>query len=111
VAGGSEEGGEYEEAVKRNLMWSVARDHLRPAGYFYYVFVSPRALPGLMSGPGGLRAEGHGGVDGGHDESAAEDAGGLVDGCVARSWERHLHVWQPALGAGMLTLASARVPP
>ena len=108
MQGGLEEGEEYEEAVKRNLMWSVARDHLRAAGYFYYVFVSPGALPGLMSGPGGQQPEGRGEVEGAHDESAEEEEEGLVDGCVARSWERHLHVWQPALGAGVQTLVCAR---
>ena len=96
----------YGEAERRNAMMSVARHHLHSSVYTYYVFVHPQALPDLLavhSREGGWAAQGlagEGGKTGWGD--GEEDEDGLLEGCAARSLERYLHVWQPAVA----TLAS-----
>jgi len=76
---------------------AVGRDFLGGGQHIYYIFVSPQALPLLITH---LPAQASGeevGAEEQEEEQEEEDGeeDGLYDSCPSRSFERYLAVWVP----------------
>jgi hypothetical protein len=71
----------------------VGRDFLGGGQHIYYIFVSPQALPLLIT-HSPAEASG-GGVGAKEQEEEEEEEDGLHDSCPSRSFERYLAVWVP----------------